>query len=67
MRHSVTVASEENLDLPTEICPACGARKLMPLDSLDEEIERRVFEDKELWACVCGYIEDRDAPDTMNP
>jgi hypothetical protein len=54
-------------ELPTVHCPACGGHTLRPSDSLPEEIERRVFGDAERWACACGYIEDRPAPTDMIP
>ena len=54
-------------ELPTEACPACGTESLRPIDSLGEEVERRVFEGKERWACACGYSEDRDASEEFGP
>jgi CDGSH-type Zn-finger protein len=50
-------------DLPVGICPNCRAATLRPIDDLWTEIERRVFTDTELWACACGYSEERPAPD----
>ncbi|MGH3117833.1 MAG: hypothetical protein ACRDQD_24790 [Nocardioidaceae bacterium] len=39
---------------------------LMPLDSICEEVERRVFEGMERWACAGGYSEERPAPEEMS-
>ena len=54
-------------EIPAHECPACGGVTLRPIDSWPEEVERRVFEGNERWACACGHIEDRPAPTEMSP
>lgn len=48
-------------DLPVGLCPNCVTPTLRPVESDFEEIERQVLHDTdtELWACACGYTEER--------
>lgn len=53
--------TDEEPDQPFEPCPSCHGLSLTPVDDVFTEVERRVFEDSEMWACACGHSESRPA------